>query len=276
MNTSVKLVDLTEEYDGLLEVWQQCFPDDAAFAPLFLKKAALHVQCVAAFVEGKLVSAAYFLPAELSIEGRKWRAQYVYGVGTLPAYRGRGYAAQVLNGACELVKADVFYLHPADAALHSFYEKLGYCDFLYHDTIIPQQESVECTPLSFSISPFCAELYCAVRKRYLSSSTVAYADFPAPLLQTLLQHFSVLKFEGGAALFFENDTTVFLPEILCDEKTTADLVCALQTEYASKKIVATVPGTNAANGMLLTLSDDAKVLLQRDGQLQFFGTMFDI
>lgn len=276
MDISVKLINLTEEYTSLLDIWKGSFPQDAAFGEFFLKKAAPQIECAAAFVDDQPVSSAFFLPAVLRVDGKEWKARYVYGVGTLPLYRGHGYASQVLNAAPDLIDADVFYLYPATPSLRSFYAKLNYRDFFSHD--IKDAALLSATKMLkiHRVMPFDATLYEEKRKSFLEEQAVAYAVFPNAVLQVLLQHFSMIYFDGGVALLLETADTVYLPELLCDAATRDMLFYTLRVQYPSKRIVATVPGTETRSGMVLPISDHAVQYFKSVKNEPFFGTLFDM
>lgn len=276
MNTSVKLINLTEKYTALSEIWRQSFPEDADFTESFLKEAASHIECIAAFEKSEPVSAAYFLPATLCINDREWRARYVYGVGTLPAFRGKGYAGKVLEAAVQYIEADVFYLYPATSPLRAFYKKHGYKDAFTQETVCADSLLGKEELTIYETVPFDAQRYAALREQFLRESAVSYAAFPVQLLQVLLRHFSLIRFDGGAALLFETENTIYLPELLCDAESAHKLVCMLQHQFGDKKIIACIPGTKEASCMLLPITENAQRELRNIEKTPFFGAVFDI
>ncbi len=276
MNTSVKHVNLTEECAALSEIWRESFPEDADFAETFLKEAASQVECIAAFEQNIPVSAAYFLPATLCINGREWQARYVYGVGTLPAFRGKGYAGKVLEAAKQYISADVFYLYPATSHLRAFYKKHGYKDTFSRETVCGDSFRGKKELTVYETVPFDAQRYAVLRERFLRDTAVSCAAFPAQLLQVLLQHFSIIRFDGGAGLLFETENVVYLPELLCDVESANMLVCTLLHQCDDKKIIAHIPGTQEASCMLLPITEDAQRKLQDIEKTPFFGALFDI
>lgn len=275
MDVPVKYINLTDYIHPLTKIWKESFPEDTDFALPFLENAAPYIECAAAFAEKTPVSAAYFLPAKLKINGKTWDARYVYGVGTLPTYRGKGYAAQLLKTAAKQTTADVFFLYPAASSLRTFYQKLGYRDFFTQNKGVSTLVSSEKIKVS-SVTPFNAAQYCVERKRFLADKPFSHAVFSADLLQILLQHFSQITFDNGTALFLETENNMYLPEILCDKENADKLLYTLGEKYPSKTIVASFPDEQVPSGMLLTVSDAAKKALKFTEKVPFFGTVFDI
>lgn len=77
---------------------------------------------------GEIQSFLYAIPFTAKVEGELYRAIYVYGVGTVPAARGKGYMKEVFlkMEAHFGSSVDLYYLVPAEASLFSLYEKIGY------------------------------------------------------------------------------------------------------------------------------------------------------
>ena len=77
------------------------------------------------FTEGKPVAMASFLPIRMHQGEEAWEGRYVYAVATLPEYRGRGYAAEILNTAKEIWQQPLL-LSPAEDGLYTYYQKQGF------------------------------------------------------------------------------------------------------------------------------------------------------
>lgn len=77
---------------------------------------------------GKIQSFLYAIPFLAKVDGTPCRAMYVYGVGTVPSARGKGYMKEVFQKMEEQFgsSVDFYYLVPAEASLFSLYEKIGY------------------------------------------------------------------------------------------------------------------------------------------------------
>lgn len=261
---SVKLISLTEYYGQLLTLWNACFPEDADFGETFLQKAAPFTKIFGVCEDDVLVSCAYCLPATLYDGEKRFVSYYIYGVGTLPAYRGQGYAKDVLEYIRQAVACDVLFLYPAKPSLRTFYAGLGYLSVLYRaERMLPQSENGTSVVLK---TPFVAEEYAQKRADFLKNKCVAYAVFENAVLQVLLSHAQMLSFDGGTALCVSDDETLCLPEILCETLPSLPL--------EDKPIIAYTAGTACESGMLLPCSIRAKAHFIARKKVPFFGTFF--
>ena len=77
---------------------------------------------------GKIVSFLYAIPFFAKVENQLYNCIYVYGVGTLPEARGKGYMKEAFRKmeAYYGDSIDFYYLVPASESLFSLYETIGY------------------------------------------------------------------------------------------------------------------------------------------------------
>ena len=120
--SSVVFADRRRYEQDMIHIWQTCFGDDEDFIQSFLDHHTADECMLLYFTDNKPVAMASFLPirihqAENTIEGR-----YVYAVATLPEYRGRGYAAEILKTAKEIWQKPLL-LSPAEDSLYTYYQK---------------------------------------------------------------------------------------------------------------------------------------------------------
>lgn len=121
-----RAVWLSERGRACRRLWQACFEeDDPSFVEEFLtgpyEESRMHTR----EVEGKTVAMAHLIPFEG--EGRK--IGYIYGVATLPDYRGRGLASSLVEEIverCHREGYDAVALIAASESLQSFYRELGF------------------------------------------------------------------------------------------------------------------------------------------------------
>ena len=275
MDVAVKQINLTENKGALQRIWELSFPNDADFAPYFLKNIVDYAECYAVILDCSPICAAYFLKSELSIHGVKWNARYVYGVGTLPEYRKKGYASLLLREAAKSINADVLFLFPATESLRNFYTKSGYSDFFMQkrETLI---KSTTFSCADAKSAQFDAQIYCKQRADFLKQTTLSFATFPVKTMDALLPHAFKIDFENGTALLVETEDSIVLPEMLLKAEDTDRFLQAVQRAYPSKSVVYSVADTKAAAGMLLPLSDTAKQNIDLSKKVPFFGTFFDV
>jgi ribosomal protein S18 acetylase RimI-like enzyme len=157
-----------EEIPQLQELFQLCFGDGPESSGLYFTNFYRPEEYLVLREDGRLRSMAGVLSLTLTEpDGRAVKAAYLYGVGTHPDDRGRGYAGQLLNYADFYLhgKRDCLITVPADGPLHGFYEQFGFseCFPLLEGEVIPRAS------LDGETSrPLDAAAYDALRERLLA------------------------------------------------------------------------------------------------------------
>lgn len=111
----------------LITLWNQCFADERQYIELYLENRFEPENMLVIYEQNRPVSMASLLPVQITINGNKENARYVYAVGTLPTYRNRGYASKIIKYAAEKYKEPLL-LQPADRDLQEYYERQGFVD----------------------------------------------------------------------------------------------------------------------------------------------------
>ncbi len=114
-------------WDSITELWNKCFGDDRAYIKLYLENRFENETMYVIYQDNHPVSMASFLPVQLTVNGEKVCARYVYAVATLPEYRNQGYASEIIRHAAEKYQEPLI-LQPADRDLQKYYEKHGFAD----------------------------------------------------------------------------------------------------------------------------------------------------
>ncbi|MBE5868825.1 MAG: GNAT family N-acetyltransferase [Lachnospiraceae bacterium] len=111
----------------ILPIWQACFGDSEEEIRQFLKILGEDVRTYVYREQGTAVSMVTLIPATLYGKGQVWKAAYLYAVGTLPAYRGKGYSSRLLGQIIRDLQAQEIlpFLVPSKKDLVPFYERLG-------------------------------------------------------------------------------------------------------------------------------------------------------
>lgn len=115
------------ERASVIDLWNQCFGDDRAYIELYLENRFGSENMYVIYRDNRPVSMASFLPVQVTVKGKKENARYVYAVGTLPEYRNKGYATEIIRHAAERYQ-EPLVLQPADRDLQEYYEKQGFAD----------------------------------------------------------------------------------------------------------------------------------------------------
>lgn len=121
-----------KDYEDLIFLWQECFGDEREYIESFL---IFFKDRMKAFVyerDSKVVSAVYCLPSKLFFEKKEYNSWYLYAVSTLPGYRKRGYAGQIIGHIKEKLSGEsALFLTPSNEKNRNFYSGLGFKDAFY-------------------------------------------------------------------------------------------------------------------------------------------------
>lgn len=105
------------------KIYMQVFGDDAEFTDELFKNCFKY--CKTLKLDGKIVSMLFLLPCELINNGLAEDAFYIYGVATLPEYRGKGYMRELIEKVISSINAPIF-LRPVNSGITKFYEKFEF------------------------------------------------------------------------------------------------------------------------------------------------------
>ncbi|MBR4578116.1 MAG: hypothetical protein IKO22_00735 [Oscillospiraceae bacterium] len=175
------------EETALRELWTAVFGDEGAFLDLFFSEIYRPGMARVMEAEGRIVSAAYALPFG--------EALYIYAVGTLPAFRGRGCGRAVTLAAAGGKPA---YLCPASESLKRWYgESMG---------AVPADWRQPCA-LPEDAEPLAPAEFLSLRERMLEG--VPHAAYSPALLRLFALDGSFYRSGGGRVFAAGSDGTVF-------------------------------------------------------------------
>ncbi len=120
---------LESDYEKLKALWQTAFDDSKESLDFFFGNTVATERVLAAFEEGKPVSALYMLESDIVINKKKYSAYYIYAVCTHPNYRGNGLMKSLFQELFKVAKArgiDYLFLVPEEEYLFEIYKKLGF------------------------------------------------------------------------------------------------------------------------------------------------------
>ncbi len=241
----------------LREIWAECFPQDVEYAKFFFERIFKLPCAVVCEIAGECVGMIHVFPRELSTPKGKLSGKYIYGVGTLKKFRGRGIAGRLL--ASEEHSCDALLLIPQSESLFEFYRKYGFSETAYVD--------------SFSVMPGGkAEIYEAGEKdiphlNRVYEESLAGAVFASRDSETwklLIDEYKSFGggfavWSGGYCAYYEEGGRVILPEFFGDREKASEIAGAF-----SKECVVTTRGKGRPIAVIKPISEKAKEVLCDD------------
>lgn len=124
--TQERIVFASEfDKEQIIKLWNIGFGDDREYINFYWENRFENNNMLVIHEDNKIVSMASFLPVNITINGEKYNAKYVYAVATIPEYQKRGLATEIINHAKDKYKEPLI-LQPANEGLQSYYEGLGF------------------------------------------------------------------------------------------------------------------------------------------------------
>lgn len=118
-----------EEKNIILDLFNICFPGEEKFADWFFNKVYDYKNTLVYEDNGKIIAALQMIPVKLSDGEKIYSSSYLYGVGTLPEYRGKGIMARVINFSFEEDRkkgTDYSILIVQEQSLLNYYRRFGF------------------------------------------------------------------------------------------------------------------------------------------------------
>ena len=120
-----------DEKEIILNLFNTCFPGESKFANWFFDKVYKTENTLVYDDNGKIIAALQMIPVRLTDGNNEYTSSYLYGVGTLPEYRGKGIMAKVINYSFEIDRkkgTDYSILIVQEQSLLDYYNRFGfYC-----------------------------------------------------------------------------------------------------------------------------------------------------
>ena len=144
--TSIKtksdfIVRLADENDTLsiINIWRECFTNDLTYIHNFLKYCFPHTKTWIALPHNSKEPVAILsvLPSYLVVDGKKIKGGYIYGVATLPEFRGNSLSSLLMNTAiecCTDLKYHYLVVKPANESLFDLYRRQSF-DILINKSV---------------------------------------------------------------------------------------------------------------------------------------------
>lgn len=258
-------VYLGEDLYKLKEIWKTCFADTDEFLDAFFRGVYKKGCAVVAQEQGEICSAMYVLDAGTiaTDNSELLRCCYLYALGTLPEFRGKGIGADVTGGAIELgfmQGYDICITCPAQESLFDYYRHLGFEDFSWASRIDKKPDTVALTSNGRVMSTDLEE-YLKLRESHLPSHAVTYSEGYMRFLDRLLTMSGggVYTLElaygtGIAAAAPDGNDGVLLKELICNEEDACDALRLMAGHFKAGRVSALCPPTVGGGSYVNTLA----------------------
>lgn len=213
-------VDLTQ----LQSLWQQAFGDPSDAIDAFFSTGFSPDRCHYLLESGRPVSALYWL--DCTLDGQKFA--YLYAIATEKSHRGKGLCRRLMTETHEILRKQGYagaVLVPAEKALFSLYEKLGY---RYAATV--REFTCEAANTPAALTQIDARQYENLRAQYLPAGSVLQAGATLDFYATYGQFYAGDDFL--LACYME-EGKLYTQEILGNTALCSQILCALGAQTGS-------------------------------------------
>lgn len=134
------MIRLAEEKDipELKALWRDVFLEEEAYLDTFFEKVFKGENALLYEEDGRIAAALHMVPYSMIVDEVEHSLLYLYAIGTLPEYRGKGYAGEITREALRVAEDRGYsaaFLVPAEESLFLWYERMGFETVFYKTTI---------------------------------------------------------------------------------------------------------------------------------------------
>jgi len=271
----------------LKQLMNEVFGDDERFIHLFFKFFYQN-NCLVYELENKIVAMAFLLPAEFSINCASHTKSlqysmpvtYLYGCATAKSYQKQGFMTEIIhtayNNICQNQEAGLF-LRPATPTLFNYYQKLGFQNFFYNQTVEIETAHYKQFSSPYHLILLSPDEYPKWRKLFLQEKTaILWGSSVFSFIQqdTDLQQGCFFRLENdtfetkGCGFFYLKDTTIYIPEFLGDFRDSILGSLFIKRFPQIDNIKVTMSGTTECYGQIM-LNPRFSSLLNLKGYFSF-------
>ena len=135
---SIRPIDILSDRSYISEIWQACFTDDLPYINSFIDNCLPYTTSWLLLYNNRPASLLTLIPSYTTIDNSNIRTNlsgvYIYGVATLPQYRGNSYSKLLIEQAISYSQElglDYVIVKPAEESLYSLYSRVGFKTRLY-------------------------------------------------------------------------------------------------------------------------------------------------
>lgn len=207
-------------------LWNYCFYDADPYLSWYFDNVFAPENTVAALEGDRVISALQLLDFDVAVRGKVYPCYYIAGVSTLPEFRGKGIATEVMAEAEKIAKSRGKEFALLTPSIDNFYEKFGYVscyerlEFSYCPSEIKCGKSgTYCIKAVRADGEKLAEIYSAFTKEYDGYVLRSTKDFVDIIDQYSLESGGVYVFYDekeipvGYIVYDLTDRTIYADEI---------------------------------------------------------------
>lgn len=242
-----------EIFPQLKTIWLESFDDGGAYVDFLFSHLLKPENILVYFDEQNLPAAMLCIePITVAVQHASLPAAYIYGVATLPAYRGRGLSTTLMEELHDILCKKGIVLSalvPAGNKLFDFYSRRGYETAFYikNTQLVPADWLPE-KQMRISVLP--PQDFAAIRDRYFDKDSRFYVKWNRDYLEYIAAECSVLSGEilslssegySGFALCYHVKGNILIKEIAVPEELFDSAVYAIHKRYHAKAYIAYLP-----------------------------------
>ncbi|MBR5542660.1 MAG: GNAT family N-acetyltransferase [Oscillospiraceae bacterium] len=245
---------LSSDIERLRTLWDECFPDDTAYADFFFENIFKLNSAVVFEKNGEVCGMIHVFPRIIATPQGEMSAKYIYGVGTDKKYRGLGIAGKLLES--EAKDCDMLVLIPANEGLFEFYKKYGFEEICEVGKFIAKPlGTVDVRRAEYRDIPFINEVY----QKCCHGGVFAKRDEATwKLLFSEYEFFGggFLVFPGGYCAHYEHEGKLFISEFFSEDAPASSVAGAL-----GREVEVTTRGCGKKLSVVRPISDKAEKML---------------
>lgn len=187
-----------KDIDSLCNIWRICFTDDIIFLNLFFKHCFPLARTYVFKDEGIVVSSVTIIPISKSGQ-EELMGGYLYGVCTLPKYRGHSLSLKLIDYAeedCRERNLSFIVTRPATPSLFAIYRKIGFSQPIFRQTTLV---TLPIDTDGSSFTELSAKRLNILRNGYLGGS---YFSWSTPVLEYIMSYY---KRQNGSIVELESE-----------------------------------------------------------------------
>ncbi len=131
-----------EDREALMQIYDACFSGEHEYGEFFFDRFWKPERTLVTRVDRKPIAMLCLIRQKLAGNGREVDAEYLYAVGTLPEYRGRGIMSGMIEYAKELSQqwgSEACILLTQNDGLFDYYKRFGFEPLFFRSKVTPDE-----------------------------------------------------------------------------------------------------------------------------------------